>query len=161
MLLLFIAALPFWLSQSCAQTFARLGVVISNLTQIERGTFGLFNGGVYVVVVKDDTSADRAGILSKDVIYELDGKPVQSVDNFLCRIAQRQPGDAIKLGIIRNHARLTITLKLGVWSTGPSRLEMPAECSVVDNHPDTASHTTQLAWDLTQREPELPTSDRS
>ncbi|MCK1462962.1 PDZ domain-containing protein [Bradyrhizobium sp. 2] len=108
-----------------------MGVVVSDLTEAEARSLGV-NNGVFVVEVRNDTSASRAGIVSKDVIFALDGGSVRGVSDFVCQVARRHPGDAIHFGILRNFKPLVVTVTLGSWpeqSRSPGR---PAgECGIV------------------------------
>ena len=133
-LLLFATiALISWQSSSRAQSVARVGVVVSDLTTKQENNRGLPSRGVYVVDVRNDTSAARAGVMAKDVILELDGVPIEGVDDFLCRVARKQPGDAVQFVILRGLAPLTITVSLGTWPKELARLRrLPTGCSVAD-----------------------------
>lgn len=58
--------------------------------------------GVYVVSVVDNSSADDAGILSDDIILDIDGIPVNSVSRLLETVGQHSPGDRINVTIRRD-----------------------------------------------------------
>jgi Txe/YoeB family toxin of Txe-Axe toxin-antitoxin module len=136
-LLLFVTlATMSWQSSSHAQAIARVGVVVSELTEAESRRLGLSNRGVYVVDVRSDTSAARAGVLARDVIFELDGDPIEGVDDFLCRVARRRPGDSVQFRILRGLEPLTIAVSLGTWSRELSRARrLPAGCGIADAEP--------------------------
>jgi serine protease Do len=70
--------------------------------------------GALVFSVVDDTPADRAGLKRYDVIVELNGKPVDSMDNFRNRVAMIAPETKVELTFIRNGKRRTVSAVLGV-----------------------------------------------
>ncbi len=57
--------------------------------------------GVYVVSVVDNSSAADADIRSKDVIYKIEGKDINSVSQLMEAIGQHNPGDKISVMISR------------------------------------------------------------
>ncbi|WP_433996263.1 PDZ domain-containing protein [Bradyrhizobium jicamae] len=120
-----------------AQTAARVGIVVSELTEAEGHLLGLPDRGLFVVDVRSGTSAARAGIHARDVIFEFDGGPIHGVDDFICRVARKQPGDSVSFQILRSLTPLAITVSLGAWSqeSAPSR-GLAAGCGVVDAWPD-------------------------
>ena len=73
---------------------------VSDLTEAEGHILGLPDRGVFVVDVRSDTSAARAGILARDVIFELDGGPIHGVEDFICRVSRKQPGDSVRFQIL-------------------------------------------------------------
>ena len=119
-----------------AQPVARVGVVVSELTEAEGHVLGLPDGGVFVVEVRSNTSAARAGILARDVIFELDGGPIHGVEDFICRVSRKQPGDSVRFQILRSLKPLTITVSLGSWPEEflPSR-RLLGGCGVVNARP--------------------------
>jgi hypothetical protein len=75
--------------------------------------------GVKVVFVKEGSAADKAGIKQYDVITAIDGHKLPDFDRLTARIAQHQPGDKIKVEIIRNDQPITLQAVLGSIS-GPN-----------------------------------------
>lgn len=136
LLLPIVLGAVFWLTTSRAQTVARVGVVVSDMTEAEGHVLGLPDRGVFVVDVRSDTSAAKAGILARDVIFELDGGPIHGVDDFICRVARKQPGDSVRFQILRSLKPLVITLNLDTWPKEfSSSRRMPTGCGVVDAQP--------------------------
>src|SRR5664279_3641557 len=137
MLFVTIAAMS-WQTSLRAQAVARVGVVVSELTEAEGHALGLPDRGVFVADVRSNTSAARAGILAKDVIFELDGGPIHGVDDFICRVSRKQPGDSVRFQILRSLKPLAITVSLGTWPEefSPSR-RLPSGCGIVDARPGT------------------------
>ena len=140
-LLLFVTiATMSWQTSLRAQAVARVGVVLSDLTEAEGHILGLPDRGVFVVDVRSDTSAARAGILARDVIFELDGGPIHGVEDFICRVSQKQPGDSVRFQILRSLKPLAITVSLGTW---PKEFSLsrrsPTGCGVVEAQPGAMS----------------------
>jgi len=80
-----------------------LGVSIRDLDSKLANEKGYkINKGVYVESVSDNGAADKAGIKSGDVIISIDGVSVTSSTELQEIIGRRAPGDAIRVGIVRN-----------------------------------------------------------
>ena len=96
-----------------------LGITIQNVTKDLADAMGLKeNEGVLVGSVIAGSPADKAGIVRGDVITEIDGAQVESVEQLRNRIATTMPGTKIKLSVVRD----------GKWSTMEVRLgEIPGE----------------------------------
>lgn len=137
LVLLFLVAIAAmsWQTSVHAQAMARVGVVVSELTEAEGQALGLPDRGVFVADVRNNTSAAKAGILARDVIFELDGGPIHGIDDFICRVSRKQPGEFIRFQILRGLKPLAITVSLGIW---PKELlssrRLPAGCGVADGH---------------------------
>lgn len=86
----------------------------------ERGfvfPFGLPDGYEYALIVYEvepDSPAANAGLKRTDLILDLGGKPVQSLDSFVSEIQSLSPGDEIDLKIYRfgENETLDITITL-------------------------------------------------
>jgi len=68
--------------------------------------------GVVVSEVSKDSAAEKAGLKRYDVIVEFNGEPVTKTNEFRNKIAMLKPGTKVKLGIIRNGVRKSITAEL-------------------------------------------------
>ena len=84
-------------------------------------------GGLMVVGVYPNSPADKAGIhestqqigrgfrrlpVGGDVILEIQGKPVNTVEELQSEIARYNPGDKINLTVLRNNRKMTIPVTL-------------------------------------------------
>ncbi len=58
--------------------------------------------GVFVEAVEPGTPAQEGGLRASDVIVEVDGEPVDDVNDFRFRIARHRPGDSLELTVIRD-----------------------------------------------------------
>ncbi len=68
--------------------------------------------GIIVASVEDETPADRAGLQIDDIILELDGERIESYDTFRNDIAMLSPDTEIRLTVLRDGRRRTVTLTL-------------------------------------------------
>lgn len=89
-------------------------------------------GGLQVIQVEPGGAADRAGlkgwerrviradfsiyqVLDKsnaDTIVAVEGKPVESEDDFLTMLEEKQPGDEVQIAVVRNGQRRNVRLTL-------------------------------------------------
>jgi len=92
-----------------------LGIVYQELTPESARPFGLDKDtkGVAVTQVLEDSAADKAGLKRYDVIVELDGEPVENGNQFLNRVAMLKPGTRVRIVVLRDGKRKTLTAKLG------------------------------------------------
>ncbi|MDH4239678.1 MAG: Do family serine endopeptidase [Phycisphaerae bacterium] len=101
-----------------------LGIGYQELTPESAPNFGLDKDakGVAVTEVIGDSAADKAGLKRYDVIVDLDGKPVENGNEFLNRVAMLRPGTKVKIVILRDGKRKTLTAEL---EKRPSQGQMP------------------------------------
>jgi len=106
-----------------------LGVGIQNLTPEFAEAFGLDKNtkGVLIPEVQKDSAAEKAGLKRNDIIVEFNGKPVETANQLQHRVATLKPGTKVKVVVLRDGKRETLTVKL---AKRPSRDEIagaPAE----------------------------------
>jgi S1-C subfamily serine protease len=91
-----------------------LGVNLRPLTaQIaERLDVGTDRGAV-VIGVEDGSPASEAGVRAGDVLIELAGTRISSVEDVLAALRDHEPGDRIELTVVRDGARRTLGLTVG------------------------------------------------
>ena len=91
-----------------------LGIWYKELSPESAPTFGLDEDtkGVAIADVLKDSAAEKAGLKRYDVIIELDGKPVENGNEFLNRVAMLKPGTTVKIVVLRDGKRKTLTAKL-------------------------------------------------
>ncbi len=81
----------------------RLGMEIQD---VEEGK------GVKILDVDDDTPAAKAGLQKNDVISEIDGKSIASVDELKSRLKDLKEGDSISVTYQRSGKTQTATIRL-------------------------------------------------
>jgi len=69
--------------------------------------------GVLIPHVIEDSAADKAGLKHNDIIVELNGQPLEKASELLNRIAALKPGTKVKIVVLRDGERKTLTVKLG------------------------------------------------
>lgn len=70
--------------------------------------------GALVTNVEKGTPAERAKINEGDIIIEVDGKPVENVEDLRLKIGSHQPGDKVKIKLINKEGKVkevTVTLE--------------------------------------------------
>ena len=70
------------------------------------------SGGLQVTDVHPDGPADRAGIQVGDVIEAIDGRPVATLADLLGDVDRHQPGDSVRLTVLRDGSRGDVTVQL-------------------------------------------------
>jgi S1-C subfamily serine protease len=71
--------------------------------------FGLRgNGGVIVISVEPGSPAEKAGVKDRDVIVELDGETVSSIDDLQRLLTAERVGRPIDLAVVRRTERLVL-----------------------------------------------------
>lgn len=92
---------------------AYLGVGISELDDDYAKELGLnFSQGVVVESVEDGGSAQYAGMLPKDVIVGVNGKPIKSVPELQETVGRSKVGDQIALNVYRNGKNVDVPVLL-------------------------------------------------
>lgn len=69
--------------------------------------------GVLVADVVPGSAAERAGLVPGDVIVEVDGETVNTVEDFLGYLRRADPGDEMELTVVRDGERLEVRAVLG------------------------------------------------
>jgi len=91
-----------------------LGVMIQDITPELAKSFGLIrSNGVLVSDVVKDSPADKAGLLSGDVILRFDGKEIENAHKLSQLVAETAPNTLIKIDLLRNGKEKTLSLKIG------------------------------------------------
>ncbi|MHC4645849.1 MAG: Do family serine endopeptidase [Planctomycetota bacterium] len=86
--------------------------------------------GVVIEQVNKDSAADKAGLETYDVIVELNGDKIESVNELRNKVAMLKPGTETKIVVVRKGKRKTIyaqpgesTIELKAFATPQERLE--------------------------------------
>jgi serine protease Do len=105
-----------------------LGATIQQLTPELAASLGIKSSdGAIVDQVTPDGPAQRAGLKAGDVVMTVNGKPVTSPTELTRQVAFSQPGEALRLEVLRNGQRLQLTARAGVRPSEPTlaRMEQP------------------------------------
>lgn len=109
---------------------AFLGVYLQDLNQDTQEALDLDSKeGVLVKDVVEESPADQAGLQEKDVIISLDGQKVESSEELKKAIALHQPGDEVKIVIIRDGKKKSLEVELGYSSETEKEVERELEMS--------------------------------
>lgn len=69
--------------------------------------------GIYVVQVKNNSPAAKAGLKEKDILVTIDGRELEKMCDLRCYIYEKKPGDKVQLQVLRNQKEVTIEVTLG------------------------------------------------
>lgn len=84
---------------------AQLGVVSEQPT----------SEGCYIKSVVTDSAADNAGLKPFDRIVEIDGRPVNSFENLIEIVGEKEPGDRVPVIFYRDNEVHEVEVKLQAW----------------------------------------------
>ncbi|MCB1123124.1 MAG: trypsin-like peptidase domain-containing protein, partial [Verrucomicrobiae bacterium] len=91
-----------------------LGVSISDLTPDLAEAFKIQETkGVLINDVEEGSAADNGGMERGDVVVSVDGKPVDSSNEFRLMIGHTLPGTKVVLEVIRESKKKTLTIEVG------------------------------------------------
>jgi serine protease DegQ len=91
-----------------------LGIEPQELTPELATALTLASGdGVLIRGVMKSGPADRAGMMARDVVQEIDGKPTRDVTALLAQIASLTPGSLAKLRVLREKKAVDLEVTVG------------------------------------------------
>ena len=94
-----------------------LGVSISDLTPDLAEAFEIEETrGVLINDVEEDSAADQGGLERGDVVVAVDGKTVETSNEFRIRIGHTLPGTPIALVVVRDGEKKTLDMNVGTAS---------------------------------------------
>jgi serine protease Do len=100
----------FQLREKGKVTRGRLGVIMQDISEGLRKQLGLKDRkGAVVTTVEPDGPAEKAGFKQYDVIFEVNGQPVESSNDLKFKIADMEPGKKISIKVHRDGKELTLT----------------------------------------------------
>lgn len=70
------------------------------------------DNGIYIVQVKVNSPASKAGLMKKDIILSIDGIPLEKMCDLRCYIYEKEPGDKVILQVLRNQRKMTVEVTL-------------------------------------------------
>lgn len=101
----------------------RLGVSVQEVTTVEAELYGLDAiAGALIAEVQPGTPAATAGLDLGDVVIAIDGQPIKTRNELTTTLARRQPGERVRLTVIRDRKRRDITVELGQFETAAPRV---------------------------------------
>ena len=115
-------AIPVSLAKSVLEQIIRdgevtrgwLGIEPQELTAELASALTLANSdGVLIRGVMKSGPADRAGMLARDVVQEIDGRPTRDVTALLQQIAALTPGSQAKLKVLREKKPIDLEVTVG------------------------------------------------
>jgi len=96
----------------------RLGVYIETPNEADVAAYGLDRAaGAEITSVQEGSPAARAGLKMGDVVVAVDGRPIETSSDLQTLLAQRQPGERVRLTIVRDRQRRDVTVELGQFET--------------------------------------------
>ena len=100
-------------------THAFIGVQIADLTPDNAKFFDMKKAeGALISDVDPDAPGAKAGLRTGDVITELDGKAVTDAGELQMLVAQKRPGETIRLQIVRDSKPTTVAVTLEALGGG-------------------------------------------
>lgn len=95
-----------------------VGIYIQPLTKEISENLDLdVTDGILISKVQDDTPADKAGLKPYDVIVGLNGKQVDDINKFRNQVAFMDPGQDVRIEVIRDNKRKSLDLEIGKMPT--------------------------------------------
>jgi len=90
-----------------------LGVSVRNVDQDIQQAFHLPSlGGAFVESVEPNLAAAKAGIKPGDTIVRVDDSPVRTTRDLINDVSSREPGQAVRLTVLRDSRQVTATVTL-------------------------------------------------
>ncbi|HEX5046922.1 MAG TPA: Do family serine endopeptidase [Gammaproteobacteria bacterium] len=129
-----------------------LGVNIDDITPDFAATFGLHdNSGALVRSMQANSAAEKAGIQVGDVIVSVNGTHVRDSGSLKAAIGLLQPGQQVRVGLIRDGREQTVTAVLG-------ELSAAAVAAAEEDEPDQLGEFAELdpsfqGADIVENEP--------
>src|SRR5580704_11734551 len=107
---------------------AYLGIMVQDVTPAIAKAMGLNTmTGVLVGDVTATGPAQKSGIKRGDIILDVNGKPVADSRELRNTISMMQPGEPVKLQIVRNGSTQNLTVKLGELPNSKEQAENSQE----------------------------------
>ena len=121
-----------------------LGVYIEDLEENKAKALGIKDTkGAFIVMIVDDSPADKAGLKEKDVIIALNSIPVEDSNQLRNDVSSMRPNDVVVFSVIRNELRQSISVILGERPSDGNENKINANTQTydkiglkIDNHKD-------------------------
>jgi serine protease DegQ len=89
------------------------GIEPQDLTPEMMQALAVEGGGVLIRSLVQGGPADRAGIMVRDIVVDIDGKATRDTQALLARIAELSPGTASKVTVWRDRKTVTVEVTVG------------------------------------------------
>lgn len=109
-------AIPINVAKQIAEELIQNGKVTRAAIEASVGTYTGENGGALVAEVTKGGAAEKAGILSGDIIISFNNKKIASVNDLIAELENCKPNQEIDITIIRNQSE-EIKLKIILGTT--------------------------------------------
>jgi len=76
------------------------------------GSYSEDEPGIPIAAVTPGGSADTAGVKAGDRLLRWDGQKIENVEAWMGFMAKHNPGDEVKIGVIRDGEEITLVMKL-------------------------------------------------
>ena len=87
----------------------RLGVQVSELNEDLAPYFGVKKGeGILVLEVRDESSAEEAGVKAGDVIVDIAGNDIESIEDIHEAMSEMDTGDDFEMTVVRKKKKVTL-----------------------------------------------------
>lgn len=91
----------------------RIGVTIEDVEAEDAELYGLPSVSGVLVQAVDPRGPSAGSLQAEDVVVRLDGRPVGYVSELQAEIAERRPGDRVRLSIFRDRREIEVEVRLG------------------------------------------------
>jgi len=124
-----------------------LGIGMNDVTPDKAGFFELPDAtGAIVTQVTPDSPASHAGLISGDVLREVDGRKIVNGGALQVAVSEMKPGNVISLGILRDGKPETVKVTVG---------EFHANAEVADNAGSEKEQHAKLGLAVAELTPEM------
>ncbi len=90
-----------------------LGIEPQELSSEMAQAIAIESGGVLIRSLVQNGPADRAGMLVRDIVVEIDGRPTRDTPALLARIAELSPGSTSKVTLWRDKKQVSLDVTVG------------------------------------------------
>ncbi len=129
-----------------------LGIMIQNLEPELAQSLGVpGQKGILVAEVSPDSPAAKAGFKPRDIIVDLNGRPVEETGHFRNTIAMSGPGSETKITILRDGRKETLNVTLGELTAKTDANGQSVETAATGTGGKYGLYVQELTADLADR----------
>lgn len=129
-------------------TRAYLGIAMVPVSENEAEYYGLEQvRGARIEQVVEDSPADKAGLKKLDIILKVDDKEITEPGDVQSYVAMQNPGDEIRITVLRDRKEKVIRAELGKRDTGREEAKT-ADSSDKDSLPDLGIKVQNLTGEI-------------